>query len=85
MGVCGQYVDKFSDASHVLFEGHLDDPFFRKIAIQKVVEAKKAVVDCEISGSLEIKKRGKKEFVSLRYAGFFGMETTKGFPFRERK
>jgi hypothetical protein len=82
MGVSGKYVDKFNEASHVLFNGHLDDPYFRNIAIQKLVAIEDDSIISETSGKLRI-KQGKKESVSLEYAGFFGKEKTTGFPFKD--
>ena len=38
MSVGGRYKDKFSEATHCLFNGHLDDPFFQGVAIQKILE-----------------------------------------------
>ena len=81
-GVCGKYVKKFSEASHVLFAGHLDDPFFRNIAIQKIKSTDGKSIITEKSGTLKIKS-GEKESVALEYQGFFGKQKTTGNPFKD--
>ena len=81
-GVCGKYVKKFRDASHVLFNGHLDDPNFRSIAIQKIKSIDGENIETEKSGTLKIKS-GEKESVVLEYQGFFGKQKTTGNPFKD--
>ena len=84
MTVCGKYVKRCSEASHVLFDGHLGDPSFRKIAIQKI----EAVLDSEIvvskSGTLAIRKTKTGERVDLVYeCVLFGDTKTTGIPFKD--
>ena len=81
--VSGKYVKTFAEASHVLFNGHLDDPGFRQIAIQKLSGIGDGYIDCQTSGRIKIEKSGGKEYVILIYNGFFGREKTKGFPFKD--
>lgn len=82
--VCGRYVDKIENASHVLFDGHLDDPGFRVVAIQKIVNVDGRKITLDTSGELEIRKRNGRFFVPLSYKGFFGnMEKTKGSFFKD--
>ena len=81
-GVCGKYVKKFNEASHILFNGHLDDPNFRSIAIQKIKSIDGENIETEKSGTLKIKS-GEKESVVLEYQGFFGKQKTTGNPFKD--
>lgn len=80
--VSGQYVTRFTDASHVVFNGHLDNPSFRAIAIQKIVDVTKKSVVIR-SGTLKIIRKGEAESVSLVYTDIFGKQRTKGFPFKD--
>ena len=82
MSVCGSYIDRFDTASHVCFDGHMDDPFFRAIAIQKITSIEDGHVVCSKSGKLRI-KNGKRQSVRLQYKGFFGSQTTNGYPFKD--
>ena len=83
MTVCGQYVSRFSEASHVLFDGHLDNPSFRSIAIQKIECLSGDCVTLSKSGSLKIRD-GREQTVSLPYKGIFGgVVRTTGHPFKD--
>ena len=37
-GVIGQYVRTFAEATHCVFNGHLDDRHFREIAFQRIAD-----------------------------------------------
>jgi hypothetical protein len=81
--VSGQYVRRFEDASHVLFNGHMDNPSFREIAIQEIIDVKKSVVVIR-SGSLKIRRKpDEAESVTLTYTDIFGKQAAKGFPFKD--
>ena len=82
--VSGQYVQKFSDASHVLFEGNLDDPSFRSIAIQRITKLAAGSVTLDRSGELKIENRRGREIVRTSYRCFlFGEQKTVGAPFKD--
>ncbi len=83
MTVSGKYKDKFSEASHVCFEGHLDDPFFRAVAIQRIESLGQKTVILSTSGESRIIRRKGRESVNITYRGFFGEEKTKGHPFKD--
>jgi hypothetical protein len=86
MNVAGHYVKKFSEASHVLFNGHLDDPSFREIAIQRLVSVGAKTIQASESGVLDIicGRKGKGEYVKAQYrCPVFGSVTTEGFPFKD--
>lgn len=86
MSVCGKYKDRFSEATHCLFNGHLDDPSFRSIAIQRIERREGKTVCLSASGELQIKNKAGKEYVVLTYQGFFGgKERTTGHPFKDDK
>ena len=83
--VCGKYMNTFKGSTHVLFEGNLDDPSFRMIAIQKILSVDGEDLSTEKSGNLKIKKDLGKEFVYLEYVNFFGIkERTRGNPFHDK-
>lgn len=83
MSVSGQYKSAFADATHCLFNGHLDDPDFREVAIQRVVERTAGTVTLSKSGELPINKKGGREYVDLAYQGIFGKQRTTGHPFKD--
>lgn len=82
MSVSGTYKSKFAEATHCLFNGHLDAPDFRAIAIQRVVDRTAGAVTLDRSGVLPIKRKGGKECVALTYQGIFGKQSTTGHPFK---
>ena len=86
MSVFGHYKDHFSEATHCCFNGHLDDPSFRSIAIQRITRREGKTVCLSASGDLQIKKKAGKEYVILTYDGFFGGKVkTTGHPFKDDK
>ena len=82
-GVIGQYVRTFAEATHCVFNGHLDDPHFREIAFQRIVDIQDGEVTLSKSGALKIRKRAGREQVMISYSGFFGKESTSGHPFKD--
>ena len=83
-GVCGKWVNEFKDASHVCFEGSLDDPSFRRIAIQKIEKIEGKVIISEISGRLEIRKwRGRQRVMATYRCPLFGLQKRWGYPFKD--
>ena len=82
-GVIGQYVRTFADATHCVFNGHLDDPRFREIAFQQIVDLQDGEVELFKSGRLKIQKKAGKEQVTISYSGFFGKKSTSGHPFKD--
>lgn len=85
MSVIGTYKAAFSEATHCLFNGHLDDPDFREVAIQRILARTKDDVTLSVSGKLPIKVKGDREYVDLTYQGFFGKQRTTGHPFKDDK
>lgn len=83
MSVCGQYKVSFLEATHCLFNGHLDDPEFQRVAIQRILARTADSVTLSVSGALPIKSKGGKEYVALTYRGFFGKQQTTGHPFKD--
>lgn len=83
--VGGNYVPKFSEASHVCFEGHLDDPSFRSIAIQKILKLEDNIVTLEKSGKLKIATASNgREIVKTAFVcPLFGRQKTTGHPFKD--
>lgn len=82
--VSGHYVKTFGDASHVLFDGHLDDPSFRAIAIERIVSVDEDFVTLDKSKKLIIDKQKRGEKVRLSYkCPIFGDRTTQGSPFKD--
>lgn len=73
------------EASHVVFDGHLDDPAFREIAIQKIVALTETTVTLEKSGALEIINRsGNRQQVRTSFTcPIFGKQETLGTPFKD--
>ena len=82
--VCGKRVKTFSEASHIVFNGHLDDPCFRAIAIQRITDLTNKAVSGITSGELEIQRNAKGEFVRLEYDAFIGKAKTTGHPFKDQ-
>jgi hypothetical protein len=85
MTICGNYKQVFRDATHCLFNGNLNDIYFRKIAIQRILKITKNEVTLSESGTLKIKKKDGREYVSLTYPGIFGNQRTTGHPFYDKK
>jgi len=88
--VTGSYVRAFSDASHVIFQGHLDDPGFRAIAIQRIKKIQGRFIEAEISGRLSILADFRGERVKLGYKSaynqiFGGSTATAGWPFKDKQ
>ena len=83
--VSGKYKSAFSEATHCLFNGHLDDPDFQRVAIQKIVARTADAVTLSRSGLLPIKTKAGNEYVDLTYQGFFGKQRTTGHPFKDDK
>lgn len=82
--VSGKYVSSMADASHVLFEGHLDDPAFQRIAIQRITKLEGNTVTLQTSGPLRITKRNGRQSVATTYECFlFGKMRSKGHPFKD--
>lgn len=82
--VSGHYVNKFSEASHILFDGNLDSQSFRRIAIQQIKDIQNSNIIASVSGELAIKNTGEKEYVELSYRDFYcGLIKTKGYPFKD--
>lgn len=83
--VSGQYVSKMSEASHVLFEGHLDDPSFKRIAIQRIIKLDGESVTLDTSGTLKIETLNGRQSVKTSFVcPLFGKQTTVGNPFKDR-
>ena len=82
-GVIGQYVRTFAEATHCVFNGHLDDQRFREIACQRIVDLQNGDVTLSKSGALKIQKKSGREQVTISYSGFFGKEITSGHPFKD--
>lgn len=82
--VCGRHTKLFSDATHCLFNGHLDNPSFRNIAIQKIIAIVDSTVTLSKSGTLNIRRKGDSEFVALEYTDIFGKQKTTGHPFKDK-
>jgi len=85
MSVCGQYKSAFSEATHCLFNGHLDDPDFQRVAIQRILARTTDAVTLSASGTMPIKTKAGKEYLDLTYQGFFGKQRTTGHPFKDDK
>ena len=83
MSVTGQYKATFAEATHCLFNGHLDNPDFLRVAIQQVSARTANDVTLSRSGTLPIKSKGGKEYVELTYQGLFGKQRTTGHPFKD--
>ncbi len=83
MSVCGQYKTSFCEASHCVFNGSLDDPCFRRVAIQRITARTSESVTLDVSGTLAIKRYKCKEYVDLSYPGIFGRQRTAGHPFKD--
>lgn len=85
MSVSGKYVATFAEASHCVFDGHLDDPSFRSIAIQKIISLTPEAITLGQSGILRVGKHRAtgKQCVGLRYRSFFGTVSTYGYPFKD--
>ncbi len=83
MSVCGQYKKTFGEATHCCFNGHLDDPCFRSIAIQRITGRSDDSVVLDTSGKLAVKRKNGKEYVDLAYPGIFGRQRTTGHPFKD--
>lgn len=82
--VSGIYVAKLADASHVLFEGHLDNPAFRSIAIQRIQKLEGGTVTLERSGVLAIKTLRGRERVKVSFVcPIFGKWEATGHPFKD--
>jgi len=84
--VCGKWVDNFSEASHVCFEGNLDNLFFRDIAIQEIKELTDKTIVIH-SGTFQIQRRYKgRQRIKITYGGVFGGSATAwGYPFKDDK
>ena len=84
--VSGKYVSKFSEASHVLFEGHLNDPAFRSIAIQRITKLAGETVTLDKAGALKIETRNGEQIVKTSFVcPLFGKRTTIGHPFKDER
>lgn len=84
MAVCGRYTKRFAEASHVLFEGHLDSPSFRNVAIQEIKGLTGETVLLSDSGELAIETDKHGELVRIVYEEFFfGPTRTTGRPFKD--
>ena len=84
MSVSGKYVNKFEEASHVLFDGTLDDPTFRELAIQKIESIEGMRITTDKSGEMLIEKWKGKYRVRLEYMCLlFGKQVTWGYPFKD--
>jgi hypothetical protein len=83
VSVSGQYKKTFREATHCCFNGNLDDPFFRRVAIQKITAIAEHSVTVEESGQLDVCVRNGAEFVALTYKGIFGNQKTTGHPFKD--
>ena len=82
--VSGNYVNKFAEASHVLFDGNLDNLSFRSIAIQKLKHVDDKTITTNNSTTLNINKQKSRERVKLIYKCFlFGNVATWGYPFKD--
>lgn len=82
-GVIGQYVRTFAEATHCVFNGHLDDRHFREIAFQRIADLQDGEVTLSKSGRLKIQNKAGKEQVTISYSGFFGKESASGHPFKD--
>ncbi|MFA7333502.1 MAG: hypothetical protein WC130_04320 [Kiritimatiellia bacterium] len=83
MTVCGQYKKSFGEATHCCFNGNLNDPCFRGVAIQKITERTDECVTLDKSGRLAIKRKDGKDYVALTYPGILGKQRTTGHPFKD--
>ncbi len=89
MTVSGKFVKKFTSATHVLFEGHLDDSGFRAIASQKLKDVSGGHIVAATSGRMKIESDSFGEKVNLVYTStynqiFGGKSKTTGRPFKDR-
>ena len=83
--VSGNFVKNFMDASHVLLEGNLNDPSFRKIAIQKIKMLRGERIQTD-NGEYDIITSDGEECIVFKYRNIFGDQvTTKGNPFKDDK
>ncbi|WP_028574331.1 hypothetical protein [Desulfonatronovibrio hydrogenovorans] len=81
--VIGQYVKTFAEASHVLFDGPLDEPNFSRIAIQAIADIGDGFIATRKSGKMQIIGT-KQEKVYLTYESFLGKKIkTAGYPFKD--
>ena len=85
--VSGNYKKTFKEATHVLFDGSLNNPYFRKIAIQKIISVSDNSLKTD-SNDFKIRtarKGNKTEFVVIEYKDLFGTQSTRGYPFKDEK
>ena len=68
-----------------MFNGHLDDPDFQRVAIQRILARTTDTVTLSASGTMPIKTKAGKEYLDLTYQGFFGKQRTTGHPFKDDK
>ena len=81
--VCGVGKNKFSDASHILCDGNLNNPFFSKIAIQKINKISGSTIETD-HGKFEIKNNPRGEFIEIIFNDLiFGKIKTTGYPFKD--
>ena len=82
--VVGKYKATFAESTHCIFDGHLDDPSFRSIAIQRIVSNNTNAITLDTSGIFPIFTHGGKEWVRITYnSPFYGKVCTLGRPFKE--
>jgi len=83
MSVFGNYKSLFKEASHCLFEGNLDDMFFRSKAIQKIEKLTAKTITLSESGELPILTFRGKQGVAIIIKSPFGNYKTVGYAFKD--
>lgn len=82
--VSGRYVKRFQDASHVVFDGNLDNPVFRGIVIQRIVAiVGTARIRLADSGEVAIRTSDSGEYCTVTYRDMFGNHRATGRPFKD--
>lgn len=82
--VCGNWVNNFIDASHVCFEGNLNNPFFSAMATQKIKCHGVKTIEAEKSGVLMVKNWKGRQRVRASYdCPITGKRYAWGYPFKD--
>jgi hypothetical protein len=84
--LCGQYVKEVADASHILFDGCLDDPNFCRISMQKIEDWDgETMLTLSESGKLRLMFHRGEWKVRISYTGFLGTKhRTSGHLFKDQ-
>ena len=81
--VSGECVSTFAEASHVVCDGNLDNPFFRNVAIQQITRLGGRKLTTDLGDYAIRKQRGKECVEVLVRDPIFGNQTVYGRPFKD--